>query len=337
MEITNDVNMVEIIKLEGDLNESLLVDGFVLNKTIDIEIDNPKILIANTSLDYDKIKIMSSKISVNSIKELEKIEISEKQRMIEKINLITKNPIDLFINRQIIYDFPMQLLRKEGVSVIENADFDGVEKLNKVLGGNIISTFENVSENDIGTCVKVSNFIIKNQKMIKFEGIKKGSASILLFGSSKEILDEAERSIHDALCVIKRIKEQPFCLYGGGFIEMALSLELSKLSLEVKTKESEAIECFSRALQKIPKILADNCGYDGDEVKSLLKNDHSYRRSTYGFNSDNGKTGCMKEKGILEGFEMKRVITSACETAQTILKCDGIVKCAPRERHKHSC
>ncbi|ELA42380.1 uncharacterized protein VICG_00479 [Vittaforma corneae ATCC 50505] len=153
------------------------------------------------------------------------------------------------------------------------------------------------------------------------------------------MLDEAERSVHDALCVLKRIKESPNCLYGGGCTETALALELSKFALEVKTKESEAIECFSRALLSIPKILADNCGFDGDEAKSLLKNDHAYRRTTYGVNVENGKTCCMREKGVIEGFEMKRrVIMAACETAQAILKIDGLVTCKPRERsHDHGC
>lgn len=117
---------------------------------------------------------------------------------------------------------------------------------------------------------------------------------------------------------------------------MGLSIELSKYALEIKSKEAEGIECFARALQQIPTILADNCGFDGDEIKAILKNDHNYRRMTYGVNVENGKSCCMREKGVIEGFEMKKnVILAACETAQTILKCDGIVKCKPRERHHH--
>lgn len=333
IERTEDISLIEIIKLEGDLEESMLVDGVVLNKDVDVSLTNPTVLIANTSLDYDKVKIFSSKISVSSVSELEKIEAAEKERMLAKVDSICQIPFDLFINRQIIYDYPLQLLANKGVTVIEHADFDGVERLNKVLGGNLLSTFDNVSKEDLGTCQRVSTISIKGHKMIKFEGTKRGASSIIIFGSSKEMLDEAERSVHDALCVLKRIKESSFCLYGGGCIEASLSLELSKLALEVKTKESEGIEAFSRALLAIPKILAENCGFDGDEIKAALKNDHNYRRTTYGVNIENGKSCCMREKGIIEGFEMKkRVITAACETAQTILKCDGLVKCRPRER-----
>lgn len=335
----DDVSLIEIIKLEGDLSESMIVDGIVLNKSFDINLTNPKILVANTSLDFDKTKIFSSKISVDSIRELENIENAEKEKMVAKVDSICKTPFDLFINRQIIYDYPNQLLENKGIKIIEHADFEGVERLNKVLGGNLVSTFEEIKEVDLGTCSKVSSIEIKGHKMIKFEGIKKGASTIIICGSSKEMLDEAERSVHDALCVLKRVKQSPFCLYGGGCTETALALELSKLALDTKTKESEAIEKFANALLSIPKILADNCGFDGDEVKALLKNDHSYRRINHGVNVENGKTACMKEKGIIEGFEMKRrVIAAACETAQTILKCDGLVTCQPRDRsHDHEC
>lgn len=339
IEKTEDINLIEIIKMEGSLEESFITDGILLKKDLDISITNPKILICNTCLDFDKVKIHSSKACVNSVSELMKIEEAEKKKMNEKIESITKQKFDLFINRQIIYDYPMQLLKNKGLAVIEHADFDGVERLNKVLGGDLLSAFEEIKEENFGTCESVKTINIKGHNMIKFDGIKKGACSIVLFGSSKEMLDEAERSIHDALCVLKRIKESPYCVFGGGCIEAAMAIELSKLALDVKTKESEAIEAFSRALLTIPKILATNSGFDGDEVKALIKNDHVYRRYTNGVDVETGKTCCMRNKGILEGYEMKKkVIESACETAQTILKCDGLVKCKPRERSdEHLC
>lgn len=333
---TEDINLIEIIKLEGDLEESEYVDGLIINKPVDVCIEKPRILVANTSLDFDKIKIFSSKVSVNSVKELEKIEEAEKEKMRKKIEAITSVPYDLFVNRQIIYDYPMQLLLSKKLAVIEHADFSGAEKLNRVLGGNLVSTFDALAASDLGSCEKVHTITLKGHKMIKFEGVQAGASSIVLFGSSKEVLDEAERSIHDALCVLKRIKEQPACVFGGGSIEMALATELFKYALEIKTKEAEGVECLARALQQIPVILANNCGFDGNEILASLRSDHSYRRATYGVNIETGKSGCMKEKGIVEGYEMKkRVLVAACETAQTILKCDGVVKCKPRERHHH--
>jgi len=378
VEKVENIGNVNIIQMEGDLGESYLIDGFILDKTLllgdsainddnvinsnitkenyegkdaanDIPesggsiadgapafIDNPRILVANTSLDYDKIKIMSSKINVESIGELIEIEKAEKEKMIRKVKGITGIPYDVFINRQIIYDYPCQLLRSRGVSVIEHADFKGIESLNRILGGDIISTFDQLRDSNLGHCKRVCTVEIKGKKMVKFEGVKSGAVTIILCGGSKEILEEAERSIHDALCVLKRIKESPYCVYGGGSIEMFLATELSKFAMEVKTKESEGIECFSKALQQIPKILSDNSGFDGDETKNALKSSHYYRKFTQGVDVETGKGCCMKEKGIIEGYEMKRrVLTAACETAQCILKCDGLVRAAPRERTRH--
>lgn len=332
----DDIQFIEIIKTEGELSESTLVDGFVLDSSVEVELVSPRIIVANTSLDYDKIKIMSSKINVNSISELTQIEQAEKDKMMSKVKRITDKPFDMFINRQIIYDYPMQLLRETGLVVVEHADFSGVERLNKVLGGSLISTFEELKEGDYGTCARVSNINVGSKRMIKFDGIRKGACSIILCGGSREFLEEAERSIHDALCVLSRVRQSPACLYGGGSTEMGLAVELSKYASEIKTKESEGIECLSRALQNIPAILAENCGFDGAEFKAALRSDHSYRRATHGLNVETGKPGCMRERGIVEGFEMKkRLILAACETAQTILKCDGLVKSKPRERSGH--
>lgn len=328
-----DIELIEILKMEGELRESMFIDGFVMQADVTLDIENPRILVCNTSLDYDKLKVLSSKIKVNTVSELKEIEDAEKEKMKNKIELLTSVEHDLLVNRQLVYDYPMQLLKNKGVKVIENANFDGVERLNKVVGGNLLSYFEGMSAADLGKCDRVRNIELKGHKMIKFEGVKKGACTIVLFGGSDEILKEAERSVHDALCVLKRIKESPLCLYGGGSVEMALALELFKYAMEIKTKEAEGVECFARALQQIPAIICENCGFDGDEVKALLKNDHSYRRTNHGVNIENGKTCCMRDKGIIEGYEMKkRVITAGCETAQTILKCDGFVKIKPRER-----
>jgi T-complex protein 1 subunit beta len=107
LEGRKDLNLIQIIKCAGRLEDSYLDDGFILNKNTEIEgLNNPKILIANTSMDTDKIKIMGAKISVQSVSELSEIESAEKKRMKEKIKKICSSKFDCFINRQLIYDYP---------------------------------------------------------------------------------------------------------------------------------------------------------------------------------------------------------------------------------------
>ncbi|ADM12178.1 T complex protein 1 subunit beta [Encephalitozoon intestinalis ATCC 50506] len=330
----NDLNLVQVIKCSGKLEDSYLDDGFLLKKDVRIEeVNDPKILIANTSMDQDKIKIFGAKINVSSVGELEEMEKVEKGKIQEKVERISQNGINMFINRQLIYDYPLQLLKIKGIQAIEHADFDGVERLSNVLGGKILSTFDSMDETCYGTCKNVKNVYIGNERAIKFSGVKSGASTIVLCGSSKEMLDEAERSVHDALCVLSKIKQDPRVVYGGGSSEMAMAVDLNTYAMEVPGIESEAILAFSNALQQIPKILADNGGYDGEGIRASLRAEHNSGKTSYGVNVRSGSVGCMKESGVVDSFRIKhRVVTAASEAAQMIIKCDAIVKCKPRER-----
>lgn len=146
-------------------------------------------------------------------------------------------------------------------------------------------------------------------------------------------MDEAERSLHDALCVIVETVKSHRLVYGGGFSEMKMSLEVDQLSKEVKGKEALAIEAFARALRQLPIILSDNAGYDSAELVSQLKNDIHSGSMTSGLNLDEGKVGNMKELGIYECFRVKeQALNSASEAAEMILRVDEIISCAPRQR-----
>jgi T-complex protein 1 subunit beta len=199
---------IKIIKKPGgSLRESFLVDGLILEKAISTGCPkikkNAKILVANTSMDYDKIKIYGSRVKVDSISKVSEIEEAEKEKMKAKVDKIVAHNIDVFINRQLIYNFPEQLLAEKGIMVIEHADFDGVERLSAVTGSDIISTFDNPENTKLGYCDLVEEMIIGEDKVIKFSGCQKAEAcSIVLRGASSHLLDEAERSLHDALCVI---------------------------------------------------------------------------------------------------------------------------------------
>jgi len=162
-------------------------------------------MVANTPMDYDKIKIYGTKVKVESMEKVAEIEVAEKEKMREKVDKIKKFEPTVFINRQLIYDYPEQLLSDKGIMVIEHADFDGVERLAAATGAEILSTFNNPERRDtvLGDVASIEEIIIGEDKLIKFSGCKRNEAcTIVLRGSSKHILDEADRSLHDALCVL---------------------------------------------------------------------------------------------------------------------------------------
>ena len=167
------------------------------------------------------------------------IEEAEKQKMRKKVDKIIAHKPDVFINRQLIYNFPEQIMAEHGIMVIEHADFDGTERLAAVLGAEILSTFDNPEKAKLGTCSLIEEIMIGEDKVLKFSGTSAGEAcSIVLRGSGSHILDEAERSLHDVICVLIQAVKNHRVIYGGGNSEIRMSLAVEELAKSVKGKHS---------------------------------------------------------------------------------------------------
>ena len=134
-----DLEHIKVIKkVGGRLADSFLDDGFILDKKIGVNqpksIKDARILLANTPMDTDKIKVFGSRVRVESTDQLAAIERAEREKMKSKVELIKKHQINCFINRQLIYNWPEQLFADAGIMAIEHADFEGIERLGRVLG-----------------------------------------------------------------------------------------------------------------------------------------------------------------------------------------------------------
>jgi T-complex protein 1 subunit beta len=146
-------------------------------------------------------------------------------------------------------------MAEKGVMVIEHADFDGTERLAAVLGADILSTFTDSSFGDgsqprLGYCDLIEEIMIGEDKVIKFSGTAAGEAcSIVLRGSGSHILDEAERSLHDAICVLVAAVKSQKVVYGGGNSEIRMSLAVEELAKGVAGKQALAIQSFAQALK----------------------------------------------------------------------------------------
>eukprot|EP00494_Astrolonche_serrata_P007004 UN07029 len=230
------IEMIHIIRKKGgQLKDSYLAEGFILDKEFGIgqkkKLIKPKIMIANTAMDTDKIKIFGARVRVSSVSKVAEIEVAEKEKMKSKVNKILKHKIDLFINRQLIYNYPEEIFTANGVSTIEHADFEGVERLALVLGADITSTFDNPDLVKYGTCESVEEVMIGEDKVISFKGVGSGkSCTIVLRGSSDHIIAEAERSVHDALCVLSQTVIDSRTVLGGGASEVFMSTKVEELA-----------------------------------------------------------------------------------------------------------
>jgi len=336
---STSLDSIHIIKKTGgSLQDSFLDEGFILEKKIGVgqpkRLENPRIMIANTPMDTDKIKIFGAKIKTNSSSEVAKIEQLEKEKMIGKCAKIVNHGVNCFINRQLIYNLPEQYFAQHGVMAIEHADFEGIERLALVLGAEITSTFDHPELVKVGTCKLIEEIIVGEDKVIRFSGVPAGEAcTIVLRGATSHMLEEAERSIHDVIAVLSQTVKETRTVYGGGCSEMLMALAVDELAKNTKGKKAIAMEAFARALRMIPTIIADNGGYDSSDLVAQLRAEHYKGNKTAGLDMTNGTVGDVAKLRIVESFKVKQqVLLSATEAAEMILRVDQIVKAAPRPR-----
>mmetsp|Transcript_20577 Transcript_20577/g.56807 ORF Transcript_20577/g.56807 Transcript_20577/m.56807 type:complete len:542 (+) Transcript_20577:118-1743(+) len=347
---SNNLEHIQVLKKAGgSLRDSYLESGFLLDKTPGVgqpvKVKNAKILIANTSMDTDKIKIYGSRVKVDSLDKVASIEAHEKQKMRNKVQQILAHkdssdegaPMNCFINRQLIYNLPESMFAAAGVMAIEHADFDGVERLAAVLGGDVVSTFDTPEAVTLGKCDVIEQVMIGEDKVLRFGGCQTGEAcSIVLRGSSSHVLEEAERSLHDALSILISTVKEPRTVYGGGCCEIAMAAAIDKAAAETPGKKALAMEAFARALRQIPAIVADNGGYDAAELVTQLRAQHASGKTEMGLDMYQGTIGNMKELGVRESFTSKhQSLLSASEAAEMILRVDDIIQAAPRRREEY--
>eukprot|EP00931_Biecheleriopsis_adriatica_P008390 TRINITY_DN109585_c0_g1_i1.p1 TRINITY_DN109585_c0_g1~~TRINITY_DN109585_c0_g1_i1.p1 ORF type:complete len:560 (+),score=178.13 TRINITY_DN109585_c0_g1_i1:79-1680(+) len=334
-----NIDYIQVLKKPGaSLKDSFLSEGFILEKKIGVGhkkvLEDCKVLVANCQMDTDKIKIYGARVKVDSLEAVAEIEQAEKEKMKNKIERIVSHGCNVFINRQLIYNYPDQLFKERGVMAIEHSDFDGSERLAAVLGADIVSTFDNPENVKLGSCKKIEEIMIGEDKVIKFSGCAQGEAcTIVLRGSSNHVLDEAERSLHDALAVLYQTVQETRVVWGGGSMEMAMANAVQNKLQEVGGKESNAMEAFAKALMQIPTILADNAGLDSAELVGQLRAAHAKGNSTHGLEFNVGAVADMSQLGIMESFRSKlSQLCSAAEAAEMIIRVDDIIKNAPRQR-----
>merc|ERR1712151_141315 len=178
--------------------------------------------------------------------------------------------------------------------------------------------------------------MLGEDKVIKFSGCAQGEAcTIVLRGASTHILDEAERSLHDALAVLFQTVQETRVVHGGGSTEMAMAQAVLEKMATVEGKESIAMEQFAKALQQLPAILCDNGGFDSAELVGQLRACHARGEHTMGIEFNRGSVANMAELGIMESFRSKMSqLCSAAEAAEMIIRVDDIIKNAPRQRQE---
>ena len=347
-----NLELISIMKkLGGTMADSYLEAGFLLDKKIGIgqpkTMKDVKILVANTSMDTDKIKIFGAHVKTDNVDTVAAIEKAEKQRMKDKVDKIMKFNCNCFINRQLIYNYPEELFANAGMIAIEHADFDGIERLAFALGGEVVSQFDDPEGVKVGGCDLIDEVMIGEDTAIRFSGLKGGQAcTIVLRGSSQQLLDEAERSLNDALCIVASTVRDTRVVFGAGCSESLMANAVRKAAATLRTKEellavdkksfgkAKAMEAFATALNQIPLIIGESAGMSAQFADDL---EQIHARSEFpcreGLDINNHSFMDAEKAGVTESFLSKSSsLEYASEAAEMILRVDDIIRCAPRQR-----
>ncbi|KAF2454845.1 chaperonin Cpn60/TCP-1 family [Lineolata rhizophorae] len=343
MKGSTDLSHIQVIKKAGGkLKDSYLDEGFILDKKFGVNqpkrVEKAKILVANTAMDTDKIKIFGARVKVDSTGKLAELEKAEREKMRQKVERIKAHGINCFVNRQLIYNWPEQLFADAGICSIEHADFDGVERLSLVTGADIASTFDHPEKVKLGTCDLIEEIIIGEDALIRFSGVAAGRAcTVVLRGATEQLLDEAERSLHDALAVLSQTVLEPRTTLGGGCAEMVMAKAVDQAAQNVAGKRAIAVDSFAKALRQLPTILADNAGFDSSDLVTRLRKAVYSGMTSSGLDllTPGGGIADMRELGIIESYKLKKaVVSSATEAAELLLRVDNIIRSAPRRRER---
>lgn len=327
-----DVDDIKVEKKPGEsVKETKLIKGIVLDKEVvhsgmPKRVENPKIALLDSALEIEKTEF-DAKINIESPEQMDAFLKQEETMLREMVDKITATGARVLLCQKGIDDMVQHFLSRKGMLAVRRIKKSDMEKLSKATGGKIITNLDDIDPADIGYASLVEERKIGDDKMTFVEGCKNPRAvTILIRGGTERIVDEAERSLHDALCVVRDIVEEPKVLAGGGAPELEVSRGLKKYAGMLPGREQLAVECFAEALEAVPLTLTENAGLDPIDVLSELRARHEKGETWAGIEVRSGKVQDMTQAGVFEPLAVKKqIIKSATEAASMILKIDDVI------------
>ncbi|MEM2099495.1 MAG: thermosome subunit beta [Candidatus Bathyarchaeia archaeon] len=329
---TVDVDDVKVEKKTGEsLADTSLINGIVLDKEVTHSgmpkrVENAKIALLDVSLEIEKTEF-DAKINIETPDQIEAFLKQEEALLKDMTEKITKAGANVVICQKGIDDMAQHFLARKGILAVRRAKKSDMEKLAKATGGKIVTNLDDLSATDLGYAALVEERKIGKDKMTFIEGCKHPRAvTILIRGGSERMTAEAERSIHDALCVVKDLLEEPKVVAGGGAPELEMSRSLKSYAATLPGREQIAVNAFADALESIAVTLTENAGLDPIDILSELRARHEKGETWAGIEVHEGKVQDMTKAGVFEPLAVKKqIIKSATEAASMILKIDDVI------------
>ncbi len=328
-----DIDLIKIVKKHGkSLDETELVKGMVIDKEVASSqmpklVEDAKIALLNEKLEIEKTEF-DAKINIESPDQMQ-LFLDEEERMLkEMVDAVTKSGANVVFCEKGIDDMALHFLAKAGIFAVKSVSSSDMEKLARATGGKILASVKDLTASALGKAKKVEEVKIGDDKLIYVRECKNPKAvTIVIRGASPHVLDEAERSLHDGLCVVRNAVEDEKIVAGGGASEAEVAKNLRNFAVKVGGREQLAVEAFAEAVETIPLTLAENAGLDPIDIMVALRAEHEKTGSkNFGIEVTTGKIKNMLDLLVLEPLRVKQqVIKSATEAANMILKIDDLI------------
>jgi chaperonin GroEL (HSP60 family) len=285
-----------------------------------------KIALLNAKLEIEKTET-DAKININKPEEMYQFIQEEEKLLRDMADQVTKTGANVLFTEKSVDDEVLSILAKKGILTIKNISSSDMEKLAKATGGLVVGTTRDLSKEALGYAKLVEEVKIGEDKLVYVREAKNPKAvTIMIRGGSEHVVDEAERSLHDALSVVRNAVEDGKIVAGGGAPEIELSKRLREYAIKVGGREQLAVTAFAEALESIPVAIAQNAGINPIDILVDLKSKHNTAQNLwFGVNTQTGKAADMLKMDVVEPLRVKtQVIKSAVEAVTMILRVDDV-------------
>ncbi|MEM4411998.1 MAG: thermosome subunit beta [Thermofilum sp.] len=341
-EIKVDIDNIQIIKKKGgsfldtQLIYGIIVDKEVVHPAMPKRVENAKIALLDAPLEIEKTEI-DAEIRISTPEQMQKFLEEEEKILRDMVERIKEAGATVVFCQKGIDDVAQYYLAKAGILAVRRVKKSDMEKLARATGAKILTRVEDVSPEALGFAKLVEERKVADEKMVFVEGCPNPkSVTILVRGGFERAVDEAERSLKDALYAVADVLRRPYIVPGGGAIEAEVAKELRKFATEIGGREQLAVEAFANAVEGIPRTLAENAGLDPIDIMADLRAAHEDpAKWTYGVDVFEGGVADMLSLGVFEPAIVKEhALKIATEAATMILRIDDIVAASRLEEKK---
>jgi thermosome len=327
-----DIDNIKIEKKAGgSIEDTKLIQGIVLDKEVvhgamPKRIEEAKIALLNAALEIEKPE-MSAEIRISEPQQMHMF-LEEENRMLKSMaDKISASGANVLLCQKGIDDLAQHYLAKEGILAVRRVKESDMNNLAKATGGRVLSNIDELSADDLGYAKLVEERKVETDKWVFVEGCKNPKAlSILIRGGSQRVVDEAERSVHDAIMAVKDVVEYPYVTVGAGAPEVYISQKVREWSASLSGRSQLAVERFADSVEEIAIALAENAGMDPLDTQTQLRAKAALAKPKYGVDVINGKVTDMAAKDVYEPLKVKeQIISSATEVSSMILRIDDVI------------